>query len=89
MLNALVGYRLCLSLTQDFLRIALGGCLVGIVVGSLAVYWLGRVFNDKLVEITVTLGNTWSGQRSLVLQSQLLVTHSAVGEHQVAHTPSV
>ncbi|KAJ9467488.1 Sodium/hydrogen exchanger 8 [Diplonema papillatum] len=38
-----------------FLRISLGGPLVGLAVGAIAVPCLQRVFNDALVEITITL----------------------------------
>ncbi|HON19605.1 MAG TPA: cation:proton antiporter, partial [Salinivirgaceae bacterium] len=37
----------------EFLRVALGGTLVGLIIGWLINYWLKQVFNDPLFEITV------------------------------------
>jgi NhaP-type Na+/H+ or K+/H+ antiporter len=42
-----------------FLYVALGGLLVGFLSGTLSVYWLSSVYNDALVEITITLGSTY------------------------------
>lgn len=39
----------------EFFRVALGGILVGMVVGWLSVGWVRRVFNDALVEISVII----------------------------------
>ena len=39
----------------EFLRVALGGVAVGVVIGWLVVSWLRRVFNDALFEITVVV----------------------------------
>lgn len=39
----------------EFLRVALGGVLVGVVIGWLVVTWLKRVFNDALFEITMVI----------------------------------
>ena len=39
----------------EFLRVALGGTLIGIVVGALTINWVRRVFNDALVEISVII----------------------------------
>lgn len=40
----------------DFLRVSLGGVLVGAVIGWGILSWLKRVFNDALIEITVVIG---------------------------------
>jgi len=40
----------------EFFRVALGGILVGGVIGWLIVSWIKRVFNDALIEITVVIG---------------------------------
>jgi NhaP-type Na+/H+ or K+/H+ antiporter len=40
----------------EFVRVALGGVLVGVVVGWIVVTWLKKVFNDALFEITVVVG---------------------------------
>lgn len=37
----------------EFLRVAVGGTLVGIVIGYIVIAWVKKVFNDALVEITV------------------------------------
>ena len=37
----------------EFLRVAVGGTLVGLVVGYIIIAWVKKVFNDALVEITV------------------------------------
>ncbi|MBU8891820.1 MAG: cation:proton antiporter [Bacteroidales bacterium] len=37
----------------EFFRVAVGGTLVGIIVGYIVIAWVKKVFNDALVEITV------------------------------------
>ncbi len=37
----------------EFLRVAVGGTLVGLVIGYIIIAWVKKVFNDALVEITV------------------------------------
>lgn len=37
----------------EFLRVALGGTLVGVAFGWLTIRWVKKVFNDALIEITV------------------------------------
>ncbi|NOQ26499.1 MAG: cyclic nucleotide-binding domain-containing protein [Bacteroidales bacterium] len=37
----------------EFFRVAIGGTLVGILVGYIVIAWVKKVFNDALVEITV------------------------------------
>jgi NhaP-type Na+/H+ or K+/H+ antiporter/CRP-like cAMP-binding protein len=37
----------------EFLRVAVGGTLVGVVIGYIIIAWVKKVFNDALVEITV------------------------------------
>ena len=37
----------------EFFRVAVGGTLVGLVVGYIIIAWVKKVFNDALVEITV------------------------------------
>jgi len=41
------------------LRVILGGPLFGYVMGRLTVWWLSHVFNDAVVEITITLASTY------------------------------
>ena len=38
---------------------ALGGFVFGLVVGKVTVFWLQHVFNDAMVEITITLAATY------------------------------
>ena len=37
----------------EFFRVAVGGTLVGILIGYIVIAWVKKVFNDALVEITV------------------------------------
>lgn len=39
----------------EFFRVAVGGTVIGIVVGALTINWVRRVFNDALVEISVII----------------------------------
>ena len=73
-LNFCENYRFCdgphiikqmctdLSLESILIEIALkvfGGPIFGIVMGYVFVYWLGKVFNDYLTEITITVGSPY------------------------------
>ena len=42
-----------------FVRVAFGGPLFGWIMGKLTVLWLSHVFNDALIEITITLASTY------------------------------
>ncbi|MCK4630165.1 MAG: cation:proton antiporter [Bacteroidales bacterium] len=39
----------------EFFRVAVGGILVGIIIGGVTINWVRRVFNDALVEISVII----------------------------------
>ncbi len=39
----------------EFFRVAVGGTLVGIIIGYIVIAWVKKVFNDALVEITVII----------------------------------
>ena len=41
------------------MRVALGGPLFGYFMARLTILWLSRVFNDAVVEITITLASTY------------------------------
>lgn len=41
------------SAIVEFLKVAVGGTLVGVVIGTLSIRWVRKVFNDALVEISV------------------------------------
>lgn len=49
-----------ISLSGDFLYVALLGCLVGAVLSWLCISWIGRVFNDPLIEITLTIATAYA-----------------------------
>lgn len=40
----------------EFVRVALGGTLIGVLIGIIIVNWVRKVFNDALFEITVIIG---------------------------------
>lgn len=42
-----------------FIRVAFGGPAFGYLVAKVTIFWLSRVFNDALVEITITLAATY------------------------------
>lgn len=39
----------------EFLRVVTGGLVVGLVLARLGGFWMGRVFNDSVTEITLTI----------------------------------
>ncbi|MEA2106981.1 MAG: cation:proton antiporter [Bacteroidota bacterium] len=43
----------------EFLRVAVGGTLVGLVIGYIIIAWVKKVFNDALVEITVIIAGAY------------------------------
>eukprot|EP01135_Chromosphaera_perkinsii_P012182 Nk52_evm1s2612 gene=Nk52_evmTU1s2612 len=47
------------EVTLTFIRMAVGGPIFGGVVGLLTAWWLGHVFNDAAVELTITLSSTY------------------------------
>jgi NhaP-type Na+/H+ or K+/H+ antiporter len=55
-LTGLTGAGESASPILEFLRVALGGTLVGAIIGGIAIGWVKKVFNDALVEITVIIG---------------------------------
>lgn len=42
-----------------FIRVAFGGPAFGYIMAKLTIFWLSHVFNDALVEITITLASTY------------------------------
>ncbi|XP_071957219.1 sperm-specific sodium:proton exchanger-like isoform X2 [Antedon mediterranea] len=42
-----------------FIRVALGGPAFGFLMAKFTTFWLSRIFNDALVEITITLASTY------------------------------
>lgn len=43
----------------DFLKVAIGGALLGLVMARIVMFWLKRVFNDAMVEIVVILATAY------------------------------
>ncbi|MCH8331537.1 MAG: cation:proton antiporter, partial [Bacteroidetes bacterium] len=43
------------SPVMEFFKVAIGGTLLGIIIGGVTIAWVKRVFNDALVEITVII----------------------------------
>lgn len=52
---ALTGDASNTSPVLEFIRVALGGTLVGIFFGWITIRWVKKVFNDALIEITVII----------------------------------
>ncbi len=52
---ALTGNAGDTSAVVEFLRVALGGVLLGVVIGLIVISWVKRVFNDALFEITTII----------------------------------
>jgi len=44
-----------LKVVGDFSWVILLGLSIGLIVGAVAIYWVGRVFNDPLIEIVVSI----------------------------------
>ncbi len=40
----------------EFIKVALGGTFIGVLIGIIIINWVKRVFNDALFEITVIIG---------------------------------
>jgi len=43
----------------DFLKVAIGGALFGLIMARVAMFWLKRVFNDAMVEIVILLASAY------------------------------
>ncbi|XP_063674880.1 sodium/hydrogen exchanger 10-like [Bolinopsis microptera] len=59
-----INKQMCTDLTVEEILIdiavkVLGGPCFGIVMGYVFVFWLGKVFNDYLTEITITVGSPY------------------------------
>ncbi|MFC2087382.1 cation:proton antiporter [Bacteroidota bacterium] len=52
---ALTGVATDTSAVVQFFQVAIGGILLGIVIGAATIAWVKRVFNDAMVEITVII----------------------------------
>lgn len=47
------------DIVLDFIWVALGGPLVGFIIAKITLFWLSRIFNDAIAEITITLASTY------------------------------
>jgi len=43
----------------DFLKVAIGGTLLGLIMARLVMFWLKKIFNDAMVEIVVLLASAY------------------------------
>ena len=50
---------LALEIFLYFVKVALGGPAFGYLMAKITIFWLSHVFNDALVEITITLASTY------------------------------
>ncbi len=48
-----------LMISLDFLRVVFMGLLIGVLFGGVAIAWIGRVFNDPMIEITLTIAGSF------------------------------
>ncbi len=48
-----------LMITWDFLRVVFMGMFIGVFFGGVAIAWIGRVFNDPMIEITLTIAGSF------------------------------
>lgn len=46
---------------QEFLRVVCVGALVGLLVAAVVVFWVGKVFNDAVLETVVTIAAAYLG----------------------------
>ena len=58
-LTIIAQYLLGVEIFLYFLQVALGGPAFGYFMAKITIFWLSRVFNDALVEITITLASTY------------------------------
>ena len=78
-----------------FPQVALGGFALGLVAGKITVFWLQHVFNDGLVEITITLVSTYLtyyiGQFVLNVSGVLAVVMLGleIKQHKTSISPEV
>ncbi len=48
-----------LMISWDFLRVVFTGLFIGVLFGGVAIAWIGRVFNDPMIEITLTIAGSF------------------------------
>ncbi|KAK6191720.1 hypothetical protein SNE40_003331 [Patella caerulea] len=47
------------DIALNFVQVAIGGPAFGLVMAKITLFWLSRIFNDGLSEITITLASTY------------------------------
>ena len=47
------------QVTGEFFRVIMLGLSIGLIVGGLAIVWIGRVFNDPIIEIAVSIASAY------------------------------
>ena len=48
-----------LNVTGNFFWVIMLGLSIGVMIGGLAIFWIGRVFNDPIIEITVSIASAY------------------------------
>ena len=59
MYNLLHSLATALEIFTYFVKVAFGGPAFGYLMAKITIFWLSHVFNDALVEITITLASTY------------------------------
>lgn len=44
-----------LYISFEFFRVVFLGLLIGVVLGGIAIFWVGRIFNDPMIEVTLSI----------------------------------
>lgn len=57
--NSGESYPSLLSISGTFVSVTLFGLLIGLTVGGLILFWIGRLFNQALIEITLTISGAY------------------------------
>ncbi|NVK36761.1 MAG: cation:proton antiporter [Gammaproteobacteria bacterium] len=57
--NQIIDFDL-LSISGEFIYVVLFGCFVGALLSWICISWIGRVFNDPLIEITLTIATAYA-----------------------------
>ena len=53
--TAITGVASGTHVALEFSRVAIGGILIGVIIGAVVIAWVKRVFNDALVEISIII----------------------------------
>ncbi|ESP93974.1 cation:proton antiporter [Pseudoalteromonas luteoviolacea] len=58
--DAAAGLSSPLHVTLEFLQVVLVGLIIGVIVGGLCIMWIEHVFNDPMIEISLTIAAAYS-----------------------------